>query len=272
MRARNGKFLTVQVQNGSGTFVPGDTNVSGTFCYQFGAEVTSVRAEMRLHPGDSCAVTNRSAQIAPCPVDPPCALTFSDVDRSNPFYTEISSLATRGVISGYPDGTFRPQVETTRGQMAKIVAKAFEVPASTTEGPHFSDVPEGSTFYESIETLHGANILGGYPDGTFRPGQKVTRGQVAKLVVLAARLQLVSPQAATFSDVPLDSPFYTYIETAYSNGVLQGYSDGSFKPEAYATRGQIAKIVALAPAPADGQVVQDAEVAKLAYPTQVRPD
>ena len=54
---------------------------------------------------------------------------------------------------------------------------------------------------------------------------------------------LLDPPTPTFSDVPVGSPFYQYIETAVCHGVLNGYADGTFRPTANATRGQIAKIV-----------------------------
>ena len=85
--------------------------------------------------------------------------------------------------------------------------------------------------------------MSGFGDGTFRPDASVTRGQIAKMVVLAAMhsegMQLVSPAVASFKDVTVGSTYYQYIETAYANGLLTGYSDGTFRPAANATRGQL---------------------------------
>jgi hypothetical protein len=194
-------------------------------------------------------------------------VSFSDVQPSDYFYGPVQYLACHGVIGGYADGTFRPYNNTTRGQMAKIVALGFALPVSTPAagGYSFTDVPVGSTFFTYVETALAAGIVTGYPCGTVNPqtgvietcdgsnrpyyrvSNYVTRGQLAKSVVIAAETMnswtLINPATATFSDVPPGSTFYTYIETAACHSVLGGYSDGTFRPSDNAFRGQIAKIV-----------------------------
>jgi hypothetical protein len=132
-------------------------------------------------------------------------------------------------------------------------------------GYTFADTPPGSTFFAYVETTAARSLAGGYAcggtnpqtglietcDGAnrpyYRPGNNVTRGQLTKIAVTAAtQVQgwaLLDPATATFSDVPIGSPFYDYVETAVCHGVLGGYSDGTFRPGNSATRGQIAKIV-----------------------------
>lgn len=107
---------------------------------------------------------------------------------------------------------------------------------------NFSDVPQGSTFYSYVRCLACAGVLGGYGDGTFRPGDNVTRGQLSKIVANAANFnEPVSGQS--FSDVPPGSTFYLYVERMARRGYIGGYPDDTFRPGAFATRGQIAKIV-----------------------------
>jgi hypothetical protein len=91
--------------------------------------------------------------------------------------------------------------------------------------------------------LVGHGVISGYADGTFRPAANTTRGQLAKIVVLAEQWPLVTPAQAHFSDVPPDSPFYMFVETAVARGIISGYADHTFRPGNPATRGQIAKIV-----------------------------
>ncbi len=154
-------------------------------------------------------------------------------------------LYCRGAISGYADGTFRPYSDTARGQLCKIVVLGFGMPINTSGGPHFSDVPTTNPFYAYIETAYNAGLAGGYADGTFRWGSGVTRAQLSKIAVLAARWPVIDPPTPSFADVPAASPFYGYIETAYCHGIVAGYSDGTFRPGNGATRGQISKIVTL---------------------------
>jgi hypothetical protein len=189
------------------------------------------------------------------------------VAPSDYFYGPVQYLACHSVIGGYSDGTFRPYNQTTRGQMSKIVVLAYSLAIQTPAagGYSFADNPPGSTFFPYIETAGAAGIVGGYAcggtnpqtgvaepcDGAtrpyYRPGNNVTRGQLSKIVVLAAigarGWTLISPPTATFTDVAVGSTFFSYVETAVCHGMINGYSDGTFRPAANATRGQIAKIV-----------------------------
>lgn len=184
----------------------------------------------------------------------PCPMNFIDVHPGDWFYEYVQCLYCRGAITGYADNTFRPNANTTRGQMTKIVVLAFNHALYTPPSPTFQDVPASHTFYQYIETAVHDGIVSGYSCGTncleFRPGNLVTRAQLSKIVVLAAGWGTVNPTTPTFSDVPQSHNFYTYIETAYCHQIISGYTCGSgcleFRPDNSATRGQIAKIVCLA--------------------------
>jgi hypothetical protein len=190
----------------------------------------------------------------PAPTPTGCVINFVDVQQTDYFYEPVRYLFCRGVISGYTtsppcDGTtpcFKPYNNTTRGQLTKIVVLAENWAIDTTGGPHFSDVPTNHTFYQFVETAFNHEIINGYSDGTFRPGNDVTRGQLAKIVVLAEGWTQVCPQQNTFSDVPRENTFYCFVETAVQHGIVNGYTDGTFRPNNSATRGQISKIVHLA--------------------------
>jgi hypothetical protein len=190
------------------------------------------------------------------------------VPSGSTFYQYVECLACRGIISGYPDGTFKPNNLVTRGQLSKIVSNAagFSDPQST---QMFQDVAPGSTFFDFVGRLASRGYIGGYacggsgepcvpPDNLpyFRPNNNATRGQISKIVSNAAGFyELVSGQ--TFEDVPPGSTFYDFIERLASRGVMSGYPCGSpaegcvppenrpyFRPGNNATRGQTSKIVA----------------------------
>jgi hypothetical protein len=159
-------------------------------------------------------------------------------------YTYIQWAYSQNILGGYSDGTFRPGNPTTRGQVAKLIVGAEGWPLTLPPGaPHFSDVSPGSTFYTYIEVAWAQGVLSGYSDGTFRPGNNVTRAQLAKMTVLADGLPLVNPATPTFGDVPPGSTFYSYVETAAAHGIVGGYSDGTFRPTRSATRAQFTKIL-----------------------------
>jgi hypothetical protein len=110
---------------------------------------------------------------------------FSDVPTSNPFYSYLETAYNHSVISGYADGTFRWGNNVTRGQLSKIVVNAEGWTIDTTGGPHFTDVPTSNSFYGYVETAYSHSIISGYADGTFKPGNNATRGQISKIVYLA---------------------------------------------------------------------------------------
>ncbi len=142
------------------------------------------------------------------------------------------------------------------------------LPTQTACTIQFTDVPPESTFYPYIQCLACQGIINGYEcggpgepcddnhDPYFRPGNLVSRGQIAKIVANAANFDdFVSPDAQTYEDVPPDSTFWVYIERLTLYQVMQGYpcggpgepcnsdNDPYFRPSSNATRGQIAKIV-----------------------------
>jgi len=85
--------------------------------------------------------------------------------------------------------------------------------------------------------------VSGYADGTFRPFNNTTRGQISKMIVVGLQIATVTPTGTpTFSDVPPTDPFYVYIETLAAHNIISGYSDHTFRPNTFITRGQLSKI------------------------------
>ena len=115
-----------------------------------------------------------------------CPIQFSDVDPTNPFFTFVRCLACRQIVSGYADGTYRPNNVVTRGQMAKFISNAAgytdAIPPSQQT---FSDVPTSQPFWLFVERAYLHGVISGYADGTFRPNNGVTRGQTSKFIANA---------------------------------------------------------------------------------------
>ena len=181
--------------------------------------------------------------VTPVATATPCVMNFSDVTSTDYFYTPVRYLYCRGVISGYSDGTFRPGNLTTRAQLTKIIVLAMSWPIQCPSTAHFTDVAAGNPFFCFVETSYAHGIISGYSDGTFRPDNNVTRGQLCKVVVAAAGWPLDTSGGPHFTDVLPGSPFYAYVETAYTHGIISGYDDHTFRPSNGATRGQISLIV-----------------------------
>jgi len=202
-------------------------------------------------------------------------MNFEDVHSSDWFYQYVQYMFCHNVINGYHssppcshDGAscFKPYSTSSRAQLAKIVVLAFGLSINTQGGPHFRDVPPNSPFYTYVETGYNLGLWGGYGDHTFRPYSQVNRGQITKVIVNAAILvdpahwTLANPSTNTFQDVRANNPFFRYIETAASHGIISGYACRSsqglpcvpplnkpyFLPTVEPTRAQISKIVYLA--------------------------
>ncbi|HEX9990561.1 MAG TPA: S-layer homology domain-containing protein [Chloroflexia bacterium] len=196
-----------------------------------------------------------------------CSIQFVDVPVGSTFYPYVRCLACRNIISGYPDGTFKPQNNATRGQIAKIISNAagLQYPPGS---QIFQDVAPGSTFYDFIWRLADRGYVGGYPCGGpgepcepgnlpfFRPNANITRGQISKIVASAGGFSDTSG-AQQFEDVAPGSTFYDWIWRLAHRSIMGGYACGGagepcvgpgnrpyFRPGANATRGQISKIVA----------------------------
>jgi hypothetical protein len=111
---------------------------------------------------------------------PPLTPTFSDVPTNHAFYLEIEWLVAEGIGNGYPDGTFRPTATVTRQAISAFFYRLAGEPSFTPPGtPTFSDVPDAHPFFAEIEWLAEEEVAGGFADGTFRPGNTVTRQATA---------------------------------------------------------------------------------------------
>jgi subtilisin family serine protease len=204
------------------------------------------------------------ATVTPLPgptVQPGCL--FRDVCPADLFYPYIAHLVQLGAVSGY--GTeFRPFNDLTRGQGAKMAVLALGGALANPSAPTFADVAPVNPFYIYVETAAARDMAHGYPCGGpgepcpgqyFRPFLPVTRAQLAKIVVVARGWTLLSPEEATFTDVPLGSPLAPYVETIAARNIVTGYPCGTagepcdpqnrayFRPLAPSTRAQAAKIV-----------------------------
>ncbi|HYP39630.1 MAG TPA: S-layer homology domain-containing protein [Chloroflexia bacterium] len=170
-----------------------------------------------------------------------------------------SATVTGQAATSTPAQTTGTAVSATSTVVATSTNAAIATSTAIACALTFSDVPEGHTFYPFVKCLACQGILGGYTDGTFRPNNDITRGQISKIVSQSAGF---SEPAGTriYEDVPEASPFFTWIQRLSNRGLVGGYQCGLvpdepcvgptnrpyFRPSASATRGQLSKIVASA--------------------------
>ncbi|MFJ8103272.1 S-layer homology domain-containing protein [Lysinibacillus sp. NPDC096212] len=168
---------------------------------------------------------------------------FTDIDQYSSHYDNILKLYSQGAISGYADKTFRPDQNVTRGQAAKMLATVLNLDLKNVQDPYFKDVPKSSEYYKYIAALQNAGIMGGYSNGTFMPNEVITRGQLAKILVLGFKFEVASNYNHSFKDVTSQTSNAIYIQTLVDLKITEGTTPVTFSPYNAVTRGQIASFI-----------------------------
>lgn len=164
------------------------------------------------------------------------AATFSDLPTNSEQQKAITKLANMKIINGYSDGTFKPQKNITRAQVAKMIASAVDLPERRSP-KWFKDVPEDHPNHAYIQALYQAGIIDGAGDH-FNPGKALTRGQMAK--ILANTFALPLQTTTVFNDVSLTNGYNTFIGAMVKSRITTGYEDGTFRPNQTLSRAHFA--------------------------------
>lgn len=125
-----------------------------------------------------------------------------------------------------------------------ITLLAFALFIPTTFAATFSDVPEDHIHYVAIESLYNLEIIDGYPDGSFKPGNSVNRAEALKMVLNSAEISSAEVFTNTgFPDVPYDSWFARYVVKGNFEGIINGNPDGTFAPERLVNKAEFVKML-----------------------------
>ena len=104
---------------------------------------------------------------------------YPDVEANSWYSNQVATMTNAGILAGFPDGTFGPQKQITRGEFATIAALFFHAPEVTDDA--FSDISD-SWAREYINRAAALGLVSGFPDGTFRPEQTITRAEVMEIL------------------------------------------------------------------------------------------
>ncbi len=175
---------------------------------------------------------------------------------------EIEYLLGENIVSGYADGTFRPDQRITRAEFIKIINSVFGY--SEIEQVQFADVKKGDWFYDEIGKAVAAGYIGGYTDGTMRPNNPISRQEVSKIMGVVFGLdETKSKSANSFVDSYLIGDWAKgYVSIMKDKGYISGYPDGTFRPTSPITRAEAVKIITNASGNiinAPGQYSEDAD-------------
>lgn len=166
---------------------------------------------------------------------------FSDIAAS-PHRDAIERIVAEGISRGCDSTRYCPQDPVTRGQMASFIARAQQL--APVSGQRFSDVPPDHLHAEAINAITEAGIARGFDDGTFRPQEPVSRGQMATFLAIA--MDLAPRDEQRFEDVPAGYPHAGTINAVAEVGVSVGCASDRFCPHEPVTRAQMASFLSRA--------------------------
>lgn len=173
--------------------------------------------------------------------------TTSSTDTATKAPTKsTTNVKATSYIQGYPDGTFRPDQKVTRAELSVMLERALaiqnaESTATTTSTTDFKDVPSSYWAASSIQSIEGSGWLQGYPGGSFKPAQPMTRAELATLI---ARWQGLNTTST--ASVPTDVQGHWAANTigeVIQSGWMKGYPDGQFYPNQAVSRAEIVTVL-----------------------------
>ncbi|KOS66640.1 hypothetical protein AEA09_18070 [Lysinibacillus contaminans] len=153
---------------------------------------------------------------------------FKDIPNNYSYFKEVEYLTSNNIITGYSDGTFKPNNKLTRAHAAVIISRALGLNTENVKNPSFKDIPANHIYYKQIAAVAEAGIMSGRENNKFDPDATLTRAQMAKIVAIAYDLKGTSN--ITFKDVPKNDWAYTYIQQLAANNITTGYNGNLYKP------------------------------------------
>lgn len=165
----------------------------------------------------------------------------------------MRNLANKGVMGGYPDGSFKPNNDITRAEFAKLVVHALKLvptenpPKGDSETAELKDLNDPTKwYYDDVITAIEVGIITGYDDNTFRPNEKITREQMATMIMRAIDSRDIYSKPATlnFKDKAKIKPYaLEYVQRIVYLEIMGGMDGNVFAPAEPSTRAQVAAVL-----------------------------
>ena len=219
------KSLTVTTA--SGTSVPVANQSSGKYTFTMSAAAVTVKAVFAAQETDP-------------------DFPFADVAKGSWYYEGVRYAYENGLMSGTGEGTFSPDLPTSRGMLVTILYRLAGSPAAGSAS--FTDVAKGQWYADGVAWASANGVVSGYPDGSFRPNDTITREQMAAILYQYARIQgkLDDSRAdlSIFSDLDSLSAYAKEpMSWAVAQGLFSGVSADTLAPGGSTTRAQAAVIL-----------------------------
>ncbi|KNF07183.1 S-layer-like domain-containing protein [Gottschalkia purinilytica] len=176
-------------------------------------------------------------------------ISFKDVPNNHWAKQYIETLASSGTISGYPDGTFKPENNVTRGEFSRLIVDPFFKNLSTDSG-NFKDVSVGDWYSSYVATAVDNGLIAGYEDKTFKPNNNITRVETAVIVGRFLKNDIsvtdneVNNILSKFNDkAQIPNWAKTDVARIIKSGIMSGVSNTQFSPNSNTTRAQAATVI-----------------------------
>ncbi len=180
-------------------------------------------------------------------IDLPWTNPFTDVVESDWFYSAVQSVCTRGIMEGTSDHAFSPLTPVTRGMMVTILYRLEGAPAVAEPG-QFGDISGGEWYADAANWAAAQGIVTGYGDGTFRPGDPITRQQMAAILYRYTQYKGLETEnradLSGYADADqIDDWAAAALQWCNAEGLIQGTDGTRLDPDGTANRAQVAMIL-----------------------------
>lgn len=180
--------------------------------YLYGYPDKTVRGERYLSRAEAAAIFYRLYDgYYPKLTQSMTKDTFSDVNTDAWYYTEVETLYNIGIISGYEDGTFKPDAPVSRGEFAKLAVAWGDLPR--TDKVVFSDVTNEHWSYQFVGAAYAAGWLKGYDDGTYKPDQDISRAETVTMVNQVINRAITLEK---LKELGVENPYSDLVETYWA--------------------------------------------------------
>ncbi len=171
--------------------------------------------------------------------------SFNDIVGNEWFAPYVEKLKSKGIIKGKSGNRFAPHDPITRAEALKITLAVNNIETASSTKDCFADVPPNAWFSQVVCTAKSQNIVKGRGANEFAPNASITRAEALKVLFKAKGETLTASASSHFPDVASTAWFADYVAYAKKQGLIQGYADGTFRPNNPITRAEFVKIISV---------------------------
>ena len=176
------------------------------------------------------------------------ALQFSDVSNTNQSYVAINYLSEKGVLKGYPDGTFQPDKAVNRAESLKIIFEGLGIKMEDgiSLDDLFSDVDSSAWFAKYVAQAKSSQVINGNPDGTYAPDRTVSRCEFLKIMLNSIGFKKDQwENAQYYADVASTEWYTPFMNYAGKAGLILADASNNLYPAKQLSRAEVADMLYL---------------------------